>query len=123
MLPGSVVIPLLSFMVLLLSASLYGLAASGHFPAEHRAPGLRAGFGRIVLFGSLALCLFCLFGGIALVWYAVPWYAAVIGGGAMVLIAPLLLQPFPDSFVNGRAALLTFSGMSLAITVLLWCVG
>jgi hypothetical protein len=122
MLPGSAVIPLLSFMVLLLSASLYGLAASGHFPAEHRAPTLRSGFGRIVLFGSLALCLFCLVGGISLVWHTVPWYAAVIGGGATVLIAPLLLQPFPDSFVNGRAALVTFSGLSLAVIALLWCV-
>jgi hypothetical protein len=36
-------------------------------------------------------------------WQHVPLPAAVIGGGAMVLFAPLLLQPFPDSFVNGRA--------------------
>lgn len=119
MLPGSAIVPLLSFMVLLLSASLYGLAASGHFPAEHRAPALRTGFGRIVLFGSLALCLLCLLGGLAIVWHAVPWYAAVIGGGVMVLIAPLLLQPLPDSFVNGRAALLTFSGLCLMATALL----
>jgi hypothetical protein len=123
MLPGSAVIPLLSFMLLLLSASLYGLAASGHFPAEHRAAALRTGVGRIVLFGSLPLCLFCLVGGVALVWRTVPWYAAVIGGGATVLIAPLLLQPFPDSFVNGRGALLTFSSMSLAMAALLLFVG
>jgi len=121
MLPGSAVIPLLSFMALLLSASLCGLAASGHFPAEHRGPALRSGFGRFILFGSLALCLLCLFSGIAVVWHTVPWYAAVIGGGAMVLIAPLLLQPFPDSFVNGRAALLTFSGVNLFMLALLLC--
>jgi hypothetical protein len=118
MLPGSAVIPLLSFMLLLLSASLCGLAASGHFPAEHRAPSLRSGFGRVILFGSLALCLLCLFGGIAVVWRTVPWYAAVIGGGAMVLAAPLLLQRFPDSFVNGRGALVTFSSLSLLTTAL-----
>jgi hypothetical protein len=122
MLPGSAVIPLLSFMLLLLSASLCGLAASGHFPAEHRAPGLRTGLGRIVLFGSLALCLLSLVGGIVLIWHAVPWYAAVIGGGAMVLAAPMLLQPFPDSFVNGRGALLIFSGLSL-LAALFLCVG
>ncbi len=123
MLPGSAVVPLLSFMALLLSASLYGLAASGHFPAEHRAPALRTGVGRIVLFGSLALCLFCLVGGIALVWH----HRAVVRGGdrrrLTVLIALLLLQPFPDLFVNGRAALLTFSGLSLAMTALLLFVG
>ena len=119
-LPGSAVIPLLLFMLLLLSASLCGLAASGHFPAEHRAPTLRAGPGRFILFGSLALCSICVFGGVALIGPTVPWYAAVIGCGAMVLIAPLLLQPFPDSFVNGRDALITFSGLSLLLTVLLF---
>jgi hypothetical protein len=123
MLPGSAIIPLLSFMLLLLSASLCGLAASGHFPPEHRAPTLRSGFGRFILFGSLALCILCLFGGIALIWRTVPWYAAVIGGGVIVLAAPLLLQSFPDSFVNGRGALLTFSGLSLLMTALLFCTG
>ena len=123
MLPESAVIPLLSFMLVLLSASLCGLAASGHFPAEHRAPTLRSGLGRFILFGSLALSFLCLFGGIALIWNTVPWYAAVIGGGAMVLIAPPLLQPLPDSFVNGRGALLTFSGLGMLIVVLLFGAG
>jgi len=120
MLPGSAVVPLLSFMLLLLSASLCALAASGHFPAEHRAPALRSGFGRVILFGSLALCGLCLFGGVALIWRTVPWYAAVIGGGAIVLAAPLLLQPFPDWFVNGCGALAAFSGLSLLMTALLF---
>ena len=123
MLPGSAVIPLLPFMLLLLSASLCGLSASGHFPAQHRAPTLRSGFGRFILFGSLALCLLCLFSGVALIWRTVPWYAAVIGGGGTVLAAPLLLRPFPDSFVNGRGALVTFSGLSLLMTALLFCAG
>jgi hypothetical protein len=123
MLPGSAVIPLLSFMLMLLSASLCGLAASGHFPAEHRAPALRTGSGRVILFGSLALCALCLLDGLALIWRAVPWYAAVIGGGAMLLVAPLLLQPLPDSFVNGRGALLTFSGLSLLMSAVLFCTG
>jgi hypothetical protein len=73
------------------------------------------------LFGSLALCSICVFGGVALIWPTVPWYAAGIGCGAMVLIAPLLLQPFPDSFVNSRDALITFSSLSLLLTVLLFC--
>ena len=123
MLPGSAVIPLLSFMLLLLSVSLCGLAASGHFPAEHRAPALRSGAGRFILFGSLALCVLCFLGGVGLIWRTVPWYAAVIGGGATLLAAPLLLQPFPDSFVNGRGALLTFSGLSLLMSAALFCAG
>ena len=44
-----------------------------------------------------------------------PLPAAVIGGGAMVLIAPMLLQPLPDSFVNGRRGLVTFTGVAIAL--------
>jgi len=41
-----------------------------------------------------------------------PWPAAVIGAGAAVLAAPLLLRPLPDAFVNGRAALVAFASAS-----------
>ena len=41
----------------------------------------------------------------------------MIGGGAMVLFAPLLLQPFPDSFVNGRRGLLIFAGMAAGLAL------
>src|ERR1700737_634859 len=95
-------LPLVLFMGLLLSAVLCSLAASGHFPREHRAPTLRSRSGTAVLFGAPALSMLCLAIGVALVWGAVPWYAAVIGGGAVVLAAPLLLRPLPDAFVNGR---------------------
>jgi hypothetical protein len=36
----------------------------------------------------------------------------------MVLLAPLLLQPLPDSFVNGRRGLLFFAGLALALTLI-----
>jgi hypothetical protein len=48
----------------------------------------------------------------------VPLYAAVIGGGAMVLFAPLLLQPFPDSVVNGRRGLVIFTALATGLTVI-----
>jgi hypothetical protein len=35
----------------------------------------------------------------------------------MILIAPLLLQPFPDSFVNGRLALVLFTGAGLGLAL------
>lgn len=120
MLPGAAVLPLLLFVALLLGASLCALAASGHFPAEHRGKTLRSPLGTLILFGSLALSLLCLLTGLVLIWHVVPWYAAVIGGGAAVLATPLLLQPFPDSFVNGRGALLTFAGASVLMTGLLY---
>ncbi len=53
-------------------------------------------------------------------WSILPWYLQVIGGGAMLLFAPLLLQPLPDSFVNGRRGLLVFSGGAAFLTALMW---
>jgi hypothetical protein len=47
----------------------------------------------------------------------VPLHAAVIGGGLMVLIAPLLLQPLPDSFVDGAGGLLMFAGLGLGLAL------
>ena len=43
----------------------------------------------------------------------------VIGGGLAILMAPLALQQFPDRFVDGRAALLSFAGASAALALLL----
>jgi hypothetical protein len=119
MLPASAILPLVLFMALLLAVASCGLAASGHFPHEHRAPALKSGAGPYILFGTLLLSTLCLAVGVLLAWRTIPWYAAVIGGGAVVLAAPLLLRPFPDTFVNGRAALLAFSGVSMLIVVLL----
>jgi hypothetical protein len=108
-------------MALVLVLSLYGLAVAGHFPAEHRAPSLRTAGGRLVLWGTLALCALLLLPALALAWQRIPVYAAVIGAGAMALIAPLILQPMPDSFVDGRLSLLTFTGLALALGLLAGC--
>jgi hypothetical protein len=45
----------------------------------------------------------------------IPWYAAVIGGGAAILLAPLALQVFPDRVVDGKIALI---GLATAAAVL-----
>ena len=105
------------FMALVLVLSLYGLAVSGHFPAEHRTSALRTGVGRLILWGTIALCAALALTTLAFAWARVPLYAAVIGGGAMALVAPLLLQPLPDSFVDGRRALLTFTGLGIALAL------
>ena len=43
-----------------------------------------------------------------------------IGGGAALLFAPLLLQPLPDSFVNGRRGLLVFAAGAVVLAALMW---
>lgn len=119
MLPMSAVLPLFMFMLLLLALSLHALAASGHFPREHRLPALASSFGIIVLYGSIALAFLCLLAGLTAVWHLIPWYAAVIGGGAAILIAPVILQQFPDRFVDGWQSLLGFAAVAMLLAILL----
>jgi hypothetical protein len=105
------------FMALVLVLSLYGLTASGHFPEEHRSDSLKSAGGRLVLWGTIILCAALTIVTLAFAWQYLPLPSAIIGGGAMVLFAPLLLQPLPDAFVDGRRGLLTFSliGVGLAL--------
>ncbi len=111
---------LLLFMTAVLLISLYGLTASGHFPIEHRPERLKGAAGGALLWGTMAAA--AITGLIALVfaWQLIPWYAAVIGGGAMLLFAPLLLQPLPDSFVDGRRGLVAFAAASLLLAFAMW---
>jgi hypothetical protein len=120
MLPSGAVLPLIFFLALLLAAALCGLAASGHFPEEHRSPTMRSSSGVFVLLVSLTISILSLAIGLVLVWRSVPWYATVIGGGGVLLAAPLALRPFPDRFVNGRGALIVFAGVSMLMLVLLF---
>jgi hypothetical protein len=117
MLPGETLIPLILFTALLLVLSLHMLAASGQFPREHRAPALASAVGGIILYGTIVVAIT----GLAAAWRLIPWYAAVIGGGFAILVAPLVLQQFPDRFVDGRASLLSFAAAgALLALVLAW---
>ena len=113
--------PVLLFMALLLVVSLLGLAAAGHFPRQHDKPSAR--IGAPLLFGSLAIAGGCLLAAMVGAWRHIPWYAAIIGGGAMILFTPLLLLPLPDAFVDGPAALLVFSGLAVLLAVALVWIG
>jgi hypothetical protein len=106
------------FMALVLTLSLYGLTVSGHFPSEHRAKSLTTPLGNVLLWSTLCLCAVLTVLAAGFAWRHVPLYAAAIGGGAMLLIAPLLLQPLPDSFVNGRRGLVFFSGLALSLALI-----
>jgi len=108
-------IALLLFVALVLGAALHGLTASGHFPVRQKA----AVIGTPVLFGSIAVTIVAFLSGLAAALRDIPWYAAVIGGGLALLAAPLALQCFPDRFVDGRGALLVFSGGVAAMALLL----
>ncbi|BAT61341.1 hypothetical protein GJW-30_1_03898 [Variibacter gotjawalensis] len=108
---------LIAFSALVLSAALQGLSASGHFPSEHRAATLRSPAGAAILYGSIAITFASVVIAGMFAWRTLPWYASIIGAGGVLLATPLLLQPFSDSFVNGRSALLVFSGIAAAIAL------
>jgi hypothetical protein len=119
MLPNDTLIPLVLLMALLLVFSLHTLAASGQFPREHRTPALESGLGAIVLYGTSAVAITSLVVALLAAWQLIPWYAAVIGGGLTILAAPLVLQQFPDRFVDGRASLLSFAAAGAMLALLL----
>jgi hypothetical protein len=119
--PLTAIIALLLFTVLMLFASLHGLSASGHFPRASRLAGMATGTGSAVLWGSIVITAVCVAVALAAAWMSIPWYAAVIGGGGAILVAPLVLRWFPDRFVDGKAALVGFASAAMApAAILLW---
>ena len=112
-------LPLAFFAMLMLAVSLHVLAASGHFPRETRLPRLATGAGPAVLWLSIVVVIAAVVSGIAASWRVIPWYGAVIGGGIGILIAPLVLQLFPDRFVDGRRGLISFAGAALGLALML----
>ena len=123
-LPVQSLLPLALMTLLLLAASLYGLAALGHFPRSTRRDVMLRGAGPLVLWGSIVVVTVAVAVALVAAWWLIPWYAAVIAGGIAVLAAPLVLQYFGDEFVDGRGALLAFSGVTLILGIaLLWYMG
>jgi hypothetical protein len=114
------IVPLIIFVTLMLLASLQALSASGHFPKASRLPAIAQGSGPAVLWTSIIVTAGSVVAGIAAAWMAIPWYAAVIGGGAVILLAPLALQIFPDRIVDGKIALIGF-GVAAAVLAALLC--
>lgn len=105
------------FAMLVMAAALYGLTASGHFPAEHRADALKSPGGAALLWSTMALSAMTALVALFIAWIALPWYAAVIAGGGVLLMAPLVLQLFPDSFVDGRRGLVTFAAIGAVLSL------
>jgi hypothetical protein len=108
------------FMLATVFIALYGLTVSGHFPAELRAPALKNVLGTTTIWATLVAVALAAIIAITGAVRALPWPASIIGGGAMLLFAPLLLRLFPDRFVNGHLALLAFAGGALLAALAFW---
>jgi hypothetical protein len=103
----------------MLLASLQILSASGHFPKASRLPAIAEGSGPAALWTSMIVTVGSVVAGIAAAWILIPWYAAVIGGGAAILLAPPALQVFPDRIVDGKIALISFAAATAVLAALL----
>ena len=108
------------FMALSLVVVLFGLAAAGHFPAEDRRPSLREPLGAALLWGSIVLVVAAALVAAAFGWRRLPLAAAVIAFGTAALLAPLILKPLPDSFVDGRRGLIVLSLAAAGLAALAW---
>ena len=116
--PGQL-IPLLLFVLLILAATLHGLAASGHFPLQAHSAKPAFQQRRLTLFGSITF--FALIGGTVAALRLTSWSTAIIAGGLSLLFAPLVLRVFPDRFVDGAGALAVFAAAALgAAAILIW---
>ena len=74
-----------------------------------------------MLWASMMVTVGAVVVGIAAAWTLFPWYAAVIGGGGAILLAPLALQVFSDRIVDGRIALIGFAiAAGVAAALLYW---
>jgi hypothetical protein len=118
--PLASIFPLAVFVALIMLASLQALSASGHFPKTSRLPPISHGSGPVVLWTSMLVTAGSVVAGLAAAGMLIPWYAAVIGGGGAILLAPLILQVFPDRIVDGKTALIGFATAAAILAALLY---
>jgi hypothetical protein len=107
------------FVVLVLAASLYGLAASGHFPRASRRAAMATQGATVTIWLSGLVALLAVIAGAVVACQVVPWYAVVIGSGLAILAAPLVLQQCSDTFVDGNGALIAFSAGTAILAIAL----
>lgn len=100
------------FIAIVLSVTVYGLALSAHFPAEHRRESLSGPTGGLILWGTMVAAGLAAAAAVRLGWAFLPGYAAVIAGGAAILAAPLVLKPLPDHLIDERGGLLVFAALA-----------
>ncbi len=109
----------LVFMAAVLVVATFTIAVSGHFPRQQRKPALEGRGGTLVIAVTIAAVGLTAIIALGLAWTVIPWYAAVIGGGLMILLGPYVLHPFPDTIVNGRSVLLALAVLALALDALM----
>lgn len=102
-------------MALVLTLCIFAVFAAGHFPYASRDRSLKTPAATLVIWASTCIAICSAVLSLVFALKTLPWYAAVIGSGLMILAAPLVAQTFPDSFVNSKAALLLLAATMLVL--------
>ena len=108
------------FTAAVLVIAAFVITVAGQFPSEHRKPGFASPVGAAILWLAIAAVGASGLATIAFAWAALPWYAAVLGAGLMILIAPYILHPLPDWFLNGRTGLVVLAALAVALVGGMW---
>ena len=111
------------FTAAVLVVSAFVITVAGQFPREHRKSGLASPAGAVILWLTILAAGAAGLAALAFAWVALPWYAVVIGGGLMVLVAPYLLHPLPDRFIDGPWSLAVLSVLAVALAAGMWAIG
>ncbi len=108
------------FMAAIAFLALYGLTVSAHFPFEIRAAELQTGIGALTMWTTVVTSAVAavIVGGVAP--RVLPWTSIIIGGGVVLLAAPLLVRAFPDRFVDRLAGVITFAVGAMLTALMLW---
>lgn len=106
------------FVAIVLVVTLCGLCVAGHFPSEHRRATLRTGIGGVVVWGTIVVAAVAGLAALNFGLARLPGYAVIIGGCSAVLAAPMVLQRFSDTFLDGRRGLISFSLLAAGLALL-----
>ena len=109
--------PLLLLMATALVSCMFVVVVAGHFPVQSRAEKFTTLSGLLVLWGSICVVVISSLGTVYFSAMALPLYATIIGGGLMVLAAPLAVQPFSNHIVDSKQVLLALAAVSLALCI------
>jgi hypothetical protein len=117
-LTAPLIFDLAAFAATILSASLFSLTAAGHFPSRNRLAHMRTPFAVAVLWGTILVSAVATVVAIIAAGRSLPWAYAVVAGSLAILFAPLVLQKFSDSFVDGPIGLLAFASMAVVLAAI-----
>ena len=108
------------FSIVSLTVFMFVVVAAGMFPAEHRTSDLRGAAGSALLWISIVAVGAVAVRAVAFAVATLPWYAAVIAGGLMLLAAPFVLGLLPPRLVGNRAGIVGLATVGIVLGSATW---